>query len=160
MANATGIRVLRRGMLGLTVAAGTPLEQPVAGFDCAATTDLPAGATLDCLAGFTCYGLTENHVVVRRERLLPIGLAEGCRLLEPLARDQLITWDHLEPPPPDANCQATRRAGPLLSLAPPRISLALTSRSRGNLCPWSWDELVRVFSVTSGLSWSVGVPML
>jgi len=188
VANATGMQVLRRGMLGLTVAAGTPLEQAAAQFpaeqlvdgpgavdyvvgaapapgvfvlaacddpfhrhylelyklgtgplycfyrpyhlchfeapnsvaravlfadatlapldgpcvDVIATakTDLPAGATLDGLGGFTCYGLAENHAVVRRERLLPIGLAEGCSLLEPLARDQVITWDHVEPPPP------------------------------------------------------------
>lgn len=77
-----------------------PLGGPCVDVIAAAKTDLPAGATLDRLGGFTCYGLAENHAVVRRERLLPIGLAEGCRLLEPLSRDQVITWDHVEPPLP------------------------------------------------------------
>jgi len=77
-----------------------PLGGPCVDVIAAAKTDLPAGATLDGPGGFTCYGLADNHAVVRRERLLPIGLAEGCRLLEPLSRDQVITWDHVELPPP------------------------------------------------------------
>lgn len=82
-----------------------PLGAPCVDVIAAAKTDLPAGATLDGIGGFTCYGLAENHCVARRERLLLMGLAEGCRLLQPLARDQLITMEHVEPPPAGATAR-------------------------------------------------------
>jgi predicted homoserine dehydrogenase-like protein len=39
------------------------------------------------------YGLAENHDTVRAENLLPIGLAEGCRLKRDIAKDQVLTYD-------------------------------------------------------------------
>jgi predicted homoserine dehydrogenase-like protein len=44
------------------------------------------------------YGLAENAETARQEKLLPIGLAEGCRLRRPLARDRVLCWDDVQLP--------------------------------------------------------------
>ena len=43
-------------------------------------------------------GLGENAPVARAENLLPIGLAEGCRLKRPVAKDAVLTFDDVEIP--------------------------------------------------------------
>ncbi len=63
-----------------------------------AKTDLRAGTTLDGLGGFHSYGLCERHDVTRTERLLPIGLAEGCTLRHDVAKDQALTFDDVVVP--------------------------------------------------------------
>jgi predicted homoserine dehydrogenase-like protein len=44
------------------------------------------------------YGQCENAAAVRAERLLPMGLAEGCRLMRDIPRDQVLTRDDVEMP--------------------------------------------------------------
>ena len=44
------------------------------------------------------YGLAENSDVVAAEGLLPIGLAEGCRLKRNVSRDEALTYDDVEIP--------------------------------------------------------------
>lgn len=58
-----------------------------------AKTDLAAGTVLDGFGGYHTYGEAENHPVVRADRLLPIGLAEGCTLRRAVAKDQVLTYD-------------------------------------------------------------------
>jgi predicted homoserine dehydrogenase-like protein len=58
----------------------------------AAKTDLRAGHILDGLGGYSTYGLAENADTAATERLLPIGLAEGGRLLRDAAKDELLTY--------------------------------------------------------------------
>jgi predicted homoserine dehydrogenase-like protein len=79
-------------------AAIQPLGAPCVDVVTAAKTDLPAGETLDGLGGYHTYGLAENSDVAARERLLPIGLAEGCRLVRDLPRDAVLTYDDVEIP--------------------------------------------------------------
>jgi predicted homoserine dehydrogenase-like protein len=38
------------------------------------------------------YGLCENYDVSRAQRLLPMALAEGCRLMRDVAKDQVLTY--------------------------------------------------------------------
>jgi predicted homoserine dehydrogenase-like protein len=64
----------------------------------AAKRDLQVGETLDGLGRFTAYGLLENASTARAERLLPLGLAEGCCLKRAIPRDQVITYDDVELP--------------------------------------------------------------
>ena len=59
---------------------------------------LAAGEVLDGLGGFKTYGLCENADVTHAERLLPMGLAEGCRLKRPVARDEVLRYDDVELP--------------------------------------------------------------
>ncbi len=54
--------------------------------------DLVAGETLDALGGYTYYGECERADVVHRERLLPVGLAEGCVLTRDVAKDEVIGY--------------------------------------------------------------------
>jgi len=79
-------------------AAITPLGVPYVDVVAAAKRDLRAGEILDGLGHYTTYGLCENARTVHADRLLPIGLAEGCRLKHPVLRDQVLTYDDVEVP--------------------------------------------------------------
>lgn len=73
-------------------------EGPTVEVIAAAKTDLRAGTVLDGIGGYHCYGLCEAASVVRRENLLPMGLAEGCTLLRDLPRDAPIPRDAVRLP--------------------------------------------------------------
>jgi predicted homoserine dehydrogenase-like protein len=60
--------------------------------------DLKAGDELDYLGGYTMYGECENTEIVQRERLVPIGIAEGCRLKRDIPVDGVISYDDIEVP--------------------------------------------------------------
>jgi predicted homoserine dehydrogenase-like protein len=60
---------------------------------------LREGDTLDAIGGYKTYGQCEKHEVSRRENLLPLGLAEGCRLRRDVLRDAALTRDDVELPP-------------------------------------------------------------
>ncbi|MEM8924724.1 MAG: NAD(P)-dependent oxidoreductase [Actinomycetota bacterium] len=75
-----------------------PTHGPMVDVITIAKTDLAAGTTLDGLGGFHTYGLCERHDVTRSDRLLPIGMAEGCTLANDVAKDQAITYDDVVVP--------------------------------------------------------------
>ena len=60
--------------------------------------DLPAGTVLDGLGGYDYYGQAERADVTAKDRLLPVGVAEGCRLLRSVAKDEVIGYDDVELP--------------------------------------------------------------
>ena len=64
----------------------------------AAKRDLGAGDVVDGLGGFSAYGLAEDAATASAERLLPIGLAEGCRVRRDVSRDEVLTLDDVEVP--------------------------------------------------------------
>lgn len=72
-----------------------------------AKTDLEAGRVLDGLGGYATYGVAENADVTRAEGLLPIGVAEGARLVRPVGADAVITYADVELPP-DRLCDRLR----------------------------------------------------
>ncbi len=76
----------------------TPMAGPVCDVITLAKRDLRQGETLDGIGGFLCYGLLENTDVVRTENLLPMGLADGCRLLRDIPKDQPISYADVEVP--------------------------------------------------------------
>jgi predicted homoserine dehydrogenase-like protein len=59
---------------------------------------LAAGEVLDGIGGFDCYGLIENAVAARAEDLLPMGLAEGCRLVRDIPEDSAISFEDVTVP--------------------------------------------------------------
>lgn len=59
---------------------------------------LQAGETIDGLGGYMTYGQCERSDITERERLLPIGLAEGCRVRSAIAIDQVLTYDDVDLP--------------------------------------------------------------
>jgi predicted homoserine dehydrogenase-like protein len=76
----------------------TPRGGPVA--DVLATTkkDLASGDVLDGIGGFTCYGVIDNVATTTAQGLLPMGLAEGCRMVRDVPADQPITYADVELP--------------------------------------------------------------
>jgi predicted homoserine dehydrogenase-like protein len=79
-------------------AAITPAGAPCVEVIAAAKIDLKAGEVLDGLGHYMTYGLCENADVVRKEGLLPIGIAEGCRLKKNIPKDSVLTYEDVELP--------------------------------------------------------------
>lgn len=79
-------------------AAIAPLGRPLVDVVATAKIDLNAGQVLDGMGFYMTYGQCENADVVMSERLLPIGLAEGCRLKRNIPRDQVLTYDDVDLP--------------------------------------------------------------
>ncbi|XGV98650.1 MAG: NAD(P)H-dependent oxidoreductase [Leptolyngbya sp. BL-A-14] len=76
-----------------------PIAGPVVDVITVAKIDLKAGETLDGIGYYMTYGQCENSPVVQAENLLPMGLAEGCRLKRDVPKDQALTYDDVELPP-------------------------------------------------------------
>jgi len=64
----------------------------------AAKVDLSPGDELDGPGGYLTYGLAENEDVAERERLLPMGLAEGCTVRRPVEKDAVLTFEDVDVP--------------------------------------------------------------
>jgi predicted homoserine dehydrogenase-like protein len=75
-------------------AAGAPQVEVVA----TAKTDLAAGTTIDGIGYYMTYGQCENADIANRDRLLPMAVAEGCRLLRDMRRDEVLTYADVELP--------------------------------------------------------------
>jgi predicted homoserine dehydrogenase-like protein len=60
--------------------------------------DLKAGEVLDGIGFYTTYGVCENADVARAERLLPMGLAEGCTLVRDVPQDATLRYDDVALP--------------------------------------------------------------
>lgn len=75
-----------------------PLGAPMCDVITVAKKDLKKGETLDEMGGFTYYGLIENADVSHKEKLLSVGLAEGCILKKDIKKDTAITYDDVELP--------------------------------------------------------------
>ncbi len=76
----------------------TPSGPPRCDVITIAKRDLRAGEVLDGIGGFTCYGTIEKAEVSRAERLLPMGLSEGCTLDVDVAADEPIRRDDVTLP--------------------------------------------------------------
>ncbi|MEC4813801.1 MAG: Gfo/Idh/MocA family oxidoreductase [Scytonema sp. PMC 1069.18] len=76
----------------------SPLGTPLVDVITTAKIDLKAGETLDGIGYYMTYGQCENSNIVQEQNLLPIGLAEGCRLKRDIPKDQVLTYDDVELP--------------------------------------------------------------
>jgi len=79
-------------------AAITPTEGLRVDVVATAKIDLKEGEVLDGMGYYMTYGQAENADVVASENLLPIGLAEGCRLKRAIAKDEVICYADVELP--------------------------------------------------------------
>ena len=75
-----------------------PLDGPRCEVVAVAKRDLKAGEKIDGIGGFTVYGLIENTAAARRMDALPMGLAEGCVLKHPVAKDGVVTTKDVDLP--------------------------------------------------------------
>ncbi|MDB9306728.1 Gfo/Idh/MocA family oxidoreductase [Nodularia spumigena CS-591/12] len=76
----------------------SPLAGPLVDVLTTAKINLKAGETLDGIGYYMTYGQCENSPIVQEQKLLPIGLAEGCRLKRDIPQDQVLTYDDVELP--------------------------------------------------------------
>jgi len=63
-----------------------------------AKTDLKEGDLIDEIGGYKTYGICENSDIARNENLLPIGLAEGCKVLNNIPKDKALTFEDVKIP--------------------------------------------------------------
>lgn len=94
-------------------ATGAPLPVPIAAVVCAAKRPLAAGAVLDGEGGYTVYGIIDDAAVARRERLLPMGICRGARVVRPVPEDGLLGIDDV----------VVDTSGPLYSLWEEQMAL-------------------------------------
>jgi predicted homoserine dehydrogenase-like protein len=73
---------------------GGPMVEVVA----TAKMNLQAGQVLDGIGHYMTYGQAENADIVYTEELLPMGIAEGCRLKRDIARDKVLRYTDVELP--------------------------------------------------------------
>jgi predicted homoserine dehydrogenase-like protein len=76
-----------------------PLERLVSEVFAVAKRDLHPGDVLDGIGGETFYSLIDTYEKARAERLLPIGLAKGARVLQPIKQDTPVTCNAVEMKP-------------------------------------------------------------
>ncbi len=79
-------------------AALSPLGGPTVEVIATAKTDLAAGTVLDGLGGYHTYGVAERADVTARDDLLPIGVAEGCRVTRHVRKDEALTYADVDLP--------------------------------------------------------------
>ena len=75
-----------------------PIAGPTVDVVSVAKTDLAAGALLDGLGGYSTYGVCERYDISQSDRLLPIGLAQGCRLKRGVTKDTVLRYDDVDLP--------------------------------------------------------------
>ena len=73
-----------------------PLDRLVSEVFAVAKQDLRPGDVLDGIGGTAYYGLIDRYEVAREERLLPIGLAKGARVVRKVPMDTPVTLDDVE----------------------------------------------------------------
>ena len=77
----------------VTIATDMP---PVAETIAVAKRPLRTGDVIDGFGGSTVYGLIERAEVAREQRLLPMGLAPGARVVRLVAEDEPLTYDDVD----------------------------------------------------------------
>lgn len=75
-----------------------PIGPPMVEVVATAKRDLKAGEIVDGLGGFMTYGQAEAYPAAREAGLLPMGVAEGCRLKRDLPRDAVLTHADVDLP--------------------------------------------------------------
>ena len=141
-----------------------PLGAPTVEVFTTAKRDLPAGTVLDGLGGYDYYGQAERADVTARAAAA-VGVAEGCRLLRSVPKDEVIGYDDVELPAGRLVDELPHRPGTALAgistgwlrsatdLASARREPPLPGRRRVHDKPWSRPGL-RVASSDSQELWT------
>lgn len=75
-----------------------PLGPPKVEVVAMAKKELWEGQKLDSIGHYTTYGVCENSETAAAEKLLPLGVAEGCILNRDIKKDEPITYDDVDLP--------------------------------------------------------------
>ncbi|MBL0937160.1 MAG: homoserine dehydrogenase [Rhizobiaceae bacterium] len=76
-----------------------PARVPVAEVGCLAKRDLEPGETLDAIGEYAYRGWAMTRADAQARRALPIGLAQGARVVKRIAKGELLTTDAVAPDP-------------------------------------------------------------
>ena len=90
------ITVCRAALLG--DATVTPKGRPYCDAVAIAKKPLKVGDTLDGIGGFSTYALIDNFVTSLEENLLPMGVADGCKIIRDVPADTAISYADIELP--------------------------------------------------------------
>jgi predicted homoserine dehydrogenase-like protein len=91
------LSVARAVLLGDAVM--TPAGAPSVEVVTTAKVDLAPGDEIDAMGGYRTYGQAETARVTASERLLPMGVAEGCQVVRRVPKDRVLTYDDVNVPP-------------------------------------------------------------
>ena len=58
--------------------------------------DLRVGEELDGIGGYTVYGSIEKAGIAKKEKLLPLGLAQGAIMKKNISQGEYISYDNVE----------------------------------------------------------------
>lgn len=94
-----------------------PLGAPTVEVVATAKTDLKAGDTIDALGGYLSYGQCETAAATQEQRLLPMGLAEGCVLNRDVPKDAVLTYDDVTLPAGRLSVQLRQEQDALFGVA-------------------------------------------
>ncbi|GIK64676.1 MAG: homoserine dehydrogenase [Chloroflexota bacterium] len=75
-----------------------PGRKLVAEVTSVAKRDLPIGTVLERIGGRTHYGMTDRYENTAAMRALPLGIAKDCLVTRPVAKGEIITYDHVQLP--------------------------------------------------------------
>ena len=70
----------------------TPIGEPMVDVVATAKKNLNKGEIIDGIGFYMTYGVAENSDTALSENLLPMGLAEGCKLKYSLQKDTVLTY--------------------------------------------------------------------
>lgn len=98
----------------------TPLGAPCVDVVATAKINLKAGQIIDGMGWYMTYGQAENADVTFREKLLPMGLAEGCVLTKDVSKDRVLTYDDVKLPEGRLSDRLRREQNELFFNEPPK----------------------------------------
>jgi predicted homoserine dehydrogenase-like protein len=73
-----------------------PLDRPVADVMTVAKRDLKPGEKMDQFGGYTFYGVMDRAEETRALNALPVGLAPGAEVVNPVPAGEIVTWDDVK----------------------------------------------------------------
>ncbi len=73
-----------------------PLERPYADIMTVAKRNLKPGEKLDTFGGYTFHGVMDRAEIVRELNALPVGLAIGAKVRQPIAAGDVVTWNDVQ----------------------------------------------------------------
>lgn len=76
----------------------TSVGKPTVDVIATAKVNLAVGDLIDGLGGYKTYGLCENAGPAMEMNALPMGIAEGCRMVRAVKKDTVLTYDDVELP--------------------------------------------------------------
>lgn len=73
-----------------------PKGPPIADVFAVAKRNLNPGDGLEGIGGFTHYGLLDRAISIKKEKLLPVGMAQGAKIIRRIKKDTPITLNDVE----------------------------------------------------------------